>query len=313
MAGGQQRRQADGVVNAAAAAAPPAPPAAPTQPPTAPAKPPTQGGTKVSPLVVKLQEAIQFCGAASGVPLEGPLARAGQATVVTAAVAGDASHTQAHLWWLAQSGTLVLAFKASDELDKMDDDNAPALGQNTAPFYLADPLFEGVSWQDTGALVCKPVADRLQGLSGELLGAAKALVPEGDLRNRADPRCITFDAFGAGNEEFKRVFDWLVPMAYRDDYEQQDGGLKLLRMGERVNFDFDLPEKKDRPRPTEASMELAEAAVDKEGKAPVLGAEGAAQMQAEEKSSEGIFNSAAKSFYLSALQNASPAVQASEE
>lgn len=28
----------------------------------------------------------------------------------------------------------------------------------------------------------------------------------------------------------------------------QDGGLKLLRMGERVNFDFDLPEKKEHQR-----------------------------------------------------------------
>lgn len=76
--------QADGVVNAAAAAAPPARPAAPAPPPVAPPQP----GTKVSPLVVKLQEAIQFCGAASGVPLEGPLASAGDASVVRAAVAG---------------------------------------------------------------------------------------------------------------------------------------------------------------------------------------------------------------------------------
>lgn len=41
-----------------------------------------------------------------------------------------------------------------------------------------NPPFEGVSWQ-TGALVSKPVADRLLGLSGQLLEAAEALVPEG--------------------------------------------------------------------------------------------------------------------------------------
>lgn len=81
--------QADGVVNAAAAAAPPAPPAAaPPAPPVAPPTPPSKGGTKVSPLVVKLEEAIQFCAAADGIPLEGPLASAGSASVVRAAVAG---------------------------------------------------------------------------------------------------------------------------------------------------------------------------------------------------------------------------------
>lgn len=162
--------QADGVVNAAAAAPAPAPPARRAAPPPPPAAP-KQGGTKVSPLVVKLEEAIQFCGAASGVPLQGPLASAGDASVVRAAVAGgpgtrltkgcalcrcsqaqqqagawtgvpgawrcllwadaltplpilclragDASATEVHLWWRAESGTLVLVFKASHELDRM--------------------------------------------------------------------------------------------------------------------------------------------------------------------------------------------------
>lgn len=59
-----------------------------------------------------------------------------------------------------------------------DDTNDPALNQTTAPFYLVNPPFEGISWQ-TGALVSKPVADRLEGLGGQLLETAEALVPEG--------------------------------------------------------------------------------------------------------------------------------------
>ncbi len=59
-----------------------------------------------------------------------------------------------------------------------DDTNDPALNHTTAPFYLVDPPFEGISWQ-TGALVSKPVADRLEGLGGQLLETAEALVPEG--------------------------------------------------------------------------------------------------------------------------------------
>lgn len=61
---------------------------------------------------------------------------------------------------------------------RQDDDNDPALDETTTPFYLADPPFEGTSWR-TGALVSRPVADRLLGLSAKLLEAAEALVPAG--------------------------------------------------------------------------------------------------------------------------------------